>query len=180
MEIQSQDEGLPQDAALPLKPKGAVPLPRGRTLRQVRSVYAEVACESSALQRVYGMRLVTPRLVAALGYELIGKETQEVFLGLHLNGKHRLTGFSEISRGTLTASLVHPREVFAPALRELAAAVIVLHNHPSGDPEPSTEDLAVTERLKAAGEILGVPLLDHVIVGASAELFVSLKERLRL
>jgi DNA repair protein RadC len=70
----------------------------------------------------------------------------------------------EISHGTLTASLVHPREVFRPALREGAAALVVVHNHPSGDPAPSAEDHQVTERLARAGELLGVRLLDHVVV----------------
>jgi DNA repair protein RadC len=69
-----------------------------------------------------------------------------------------------VSQGTLTASLVHPREVFRPALRESAAAVVLVHNHPSGDPTPSREDIEITERLMRAGELLGVPVLDHVVV----------------
>ena len=78
------------------------------------------------------------------------------------------------SQGTLTASLVHPREVFRLALREAAAAVILVHNHPSGDPTPSREDREVTERLVQVGEILGVPVLDHVIVAERG--YVSLRE----
>ena len=69
-----------------------------------------------------------------------------------------------VSIGTATMSLVHPREVFRPAIRCSASAVIVVHNHPSGDPEPSSEDLAVTRRLDAAGSLLGIALLDHVVV----------------
>ena len=80
-----------------------------------------------------------------------------------------------VSSGTLTTSLVHPREVFRAAVREAAACVIVAHNHPSGDPEPSPEDLEVTRRLRAAGELLGIPLQDHVILGERS--FVSLRER---
>jgi DNA repair protein RadC len=72
---------------------------------------------------------------------------------------------------------VHPREVFGPAVREGAAALIVVHNHPSGDPEPSAEDLSVTRRLIEAGELLGVPLLDHVVVGDVG--YVSIRERMR-
>jgi DNA repair protein RadC len=71
-----------------------------------------------------------------------------------------------ISEGSLGASLVHPREAFRPAIREAAAAVIFLHNHPSGDPTPSSEDRQVTGRLRDAGELLGIPVLDHVIVAA--------------
>jgi DNA repair protein RadC len=78
--------------------------------------------------------------------------------------------------GTLTTSLVHPREVFRSAVREAAAALIAVHNHPSGDPEPSAEDLEVTRRLIEAGRLLGIPLLDHVVVGDGA--WVSLRERM--
>lgn len=103
------------------------------------------------------------------------EEAVEVFAVLLLDGKHRVSGMAEVSRGTLTTSLVHPREVFGPALRMGAAAVIVAHNHPSGNPEPSKEDLAVTRRLIEAGQLLGVPVLDHVIIGDS---FVSLRDRM--
>jgi len=102
---------------------------------------------------------------------------QETFHCLLLDGKHRLRRCERVSQGTLTSSLVHPREVFGPALREGAAALIVVHNHPSGDPEPSPEDLAVTRRLLEAGRTLGVPLLDHVVV--ADEGFVSIRERIR-
>ena len=90
--------------------------------------------------------------------------TRERFLALLLDGRHRVIREVEISRGTLTASLVHPREVFRPALRDGAAALVVAHNHPSGDPTPSAEDRRVTARLARAGELLGVRLLDHVVV----------------
>jgi len=90
--------------------------------------------------------------------------TRERFLALLLDGRHRVIREVEISQGTLTASLVHPREVFRPALREGAAGLVVVHNHPSGDPTPSAEDRRVTDRLVRAGELLGVELLDHVVV----------------
>ena len=70
-----------------------------------------------------------------------------------------------MSEGTLSTSLVHPREVFGPALRGGAAAVIVAHNHPSGDPRPSAEDVSVTRRLQETGRLVGIPLLDHVVIG---------------
>jgi DNA repair protein RadC len=79
-----------------------------------------------------------------------------------------------VSQGTLTASLVHPREVFRPALRESAAALVLVHNHPSGDPTPSREDREITERLMRAGEILGIPVLDHVVVAERG--YCSLRE----
>src|SRR5262249_16767808 len=99
---------------------------------------------------------------------------QERFIVVLLDGRHRVLGEEMVSLGTLTASLVHPREVFRPALRASAAALILVHNHPSGDPTPSAEDRAVTERLARAGEILGVRVLDHVIVAERG--YVSLRE----
>jgi DNA repair protein RadC len=100
---------------------------------------------------------------------------REVFAVALLDGKHRLRRWERVSVGTLTASLVHPREVFRAAIREAAAAVVVAHNHPSGDPEPSTEDRHVTRRLVDAGRLLGIPVLDHVVVGDAR--CVSFRER---
>jgi DNA repair protein RadC len=116
------------------------------------------------------------RVHELMATELAGL-SQETFHVLLLDGKHRLRRRQRISEGTLTTSLVHPREVFGPAVRECAAAIICVHNHPSGDPEPSPEDLDVTRRLIESGRLLGVPLLDHVVVGA--ERFVSIRERIR-
>jgi len=90
---------------------------------------------------------------------------REQFLSLLLNGRNQLIGFNLVSIGTLTSALVHPREVFKPAILASAAAIILVHNHPSGDPEPSSEDRALTSRLKEAGEIIGIRILDHVVIG---------------
>ena len=102
-------------------------------------------------------------------------EAQEVFGILILNTKNKIVAVHEISRGSLNSSIAHPREVFKPAVLHNAAAIICFHNHPSGDPEPSREDIEITERLKNAGEILGIPVYDHIIVGDDR--CVSLKER---
>lgn len=91
---------------------------------------------------------------------------REVFYVLLLDAKHRRLRDVQVSEGSLTAAIVHPREVFAPAVRDSAAAVILAHNHPSGDPEPSSEDVELTRRLRDAGELIGIRVLDHVIVGA--------------
>lgn len=91
---------------------------------------------------------------------------QERFVGLYLDGKHRVVQEHTISEGSLTASLVHPREAFAPAVQASAAAVLFLHNHPSGDETPSREDRELTQRLSACGRLLGIPMLDHIVVGA--------------
>ncbi len=117
------------------------------------------------------------RVFDLLRPEFAGIE-QEQFVALLLDGKHRLKRVVRVSVGTLTTSLVHPREVFRPAIRGAAAAVIVAHNHPSGDPEPSAEDLEVTARLHEVGALVGIRLLDHVIAGD--ERFVSLRERMQL
>ncbi len=103
---------------------------------------------------------------------------RESFHVLALDGKHRLQRRELVSVGTLTMSLVHPREVFRPAVRIGAAALIAVHNHPSGDPEPSLEDFEVTRRLLQVGRVIGIPMLDHVVIGESR--YVSLAERLGL
>jgi len=91
---------------------------------------------------------------------------KEHFCTILLNGKNRIIKKELISIGSLTTSLVHPREVFLPAIRNSAAAVIFLHNHPSGDPSPSNEDYQITQRLVEVGELLGIRVLDHIIVGS--------------
>lgn len=100
----------------------------------------------------------------------IGGFEQEIFCALFLDAKHRLKpdGFRIVSVGSLTASIVHPREVFRPAVFEGAVAVIVAHQHPSGLSEPSPEDIEITRRLRQAGEILGIRVLDHVIIGGES------------
>jgi DNA repair protein RadC len=116
----------------------------------------------SPLER--GDRIHSPEQVFAHLGARLRRVRQEVFYALLLDSRHRLIRAVEVSRGSLNQSLVHPREVFAPAFREAAAAIIVVHNHPSGDPHPSREDREVTRRLAEAGQLLGIPLLDHVVV----------------
>ncbi|WP_179295575.1 RadC family protein [Bacillus sp. FJAT-45350] len=100
--------------------------------------------------------------------------TQEHFVCLYLNTKNHVLHKETIFVGSLNASIVHPREVFKEAFRRSAASIICLHNHPSGDPSPSSEDIEVTKRLRESGKILGIELLDHVIIGDRK--FISLKE----
>ncbi len=96
---------------------------------------------------------------------------KENFVVLCLDGRNRLLRKETVSIGTLNASLVHPREVFKPAIEVSAASVIIVHNHPSGDPEPSREDIKVSNQIVKAGEILGIPVIDHVIIGDRAYSF---------
>ena len=92
-------------------------------------------------------------------------EQQEKFLVLLLDSKNQLLKCQQVSEGTLNASVVHPREVFAPAMLHRAAWVLAAHNHPSGDPAPSIEDRKLTQALEATGTVMGIPLLDHIIIG---------------
>ena len=97
--------------------------------------------------------------------DALEKEKRELFYVVLLNNKNKKIRDVKISEGSLTASLVHPREVYNPVIRESAAAVIFVHNHPSGDPAPSPEDIEITRRLKEVGDVIGVRVLDHVVVG---------------
>ena len=99
---------------------------------------------------------------------------KEHFIILHLDSKNKIIKDEIVSIGTLNSSLIHPREIFKSAIKESANSVIVVHNHPSGDPEPSTEDKLVTKKLFDAGELLGIKVLDHVIVGKNG--FYSFKD----
>jgi DNA repair protein RadC len=99
----------------------------------------------------------------------------ETFGLLALDVRHRLKHEAVVSVGCLTSSLVHPREVFQEAVTSRAAALILFHNHPSGDPEPSAEDVALTRRLASAGALMGIEIVDHLVLGAGR--FVSLKQR---
>jgi DNA repair protein RadC len=100
---------------------------------------------------------------------------KEQFWAVLLDGKNRVLREERVSEGSLTASLVHPREVFAPAIRESAGALVFVHNHPSGDPTPSVEDVEITRRLCAVADLVGIRVLDHVVVGDGA--YVSFLER---
>jgi len=121
-------------------------------------------------------RLTTPQEAARVLAQYVGESDREQFVVALLTVRHRLIGLHTVSVGCLTSSLVHPREVFKPALLASAAALVVAHNHPSGDPEPSAEDIALTRRLVSAGTLLGIEVLDHVILGEDGR-HVSLKER---
>jgi DNA repair protein RadC len=120
------------------------------------------------------MRIVWRRGKATAD-ELLVARPVETFGLLALDARHRLRREAVVSVGCLTASLVHPREVFQEAVVSRAAALVLFHNHPSGDPEPSAEDLALTRRLAAAGSLMGIEVLDHLVLGAGR--YVSLKER---
>ncbi|MFN3242145.1 MAG: JAB domain-containing protein [Planctomycetota bacterium] len=113
--------------------------------------------------------------VAKMMRELIGEADREHFAALYLNTRHFVTHVHIVSCGTPQATVVHPREVFKAAFLANAAALIVVHNHPSGDVHPSSDDRAITERLREAGQLLGIELLDSVIVGPGEEFYSSVE-----
>lgn len=103
--------------------------------------------------------------VFACYHERLRDEKREKFFSVLLDSKNRIIREELISIGSLNFSIVHPREVFAPAIRETAANILLLHNHPSGDPNPSKEDVGITKRLYEVGKIVGIEVLDHIIIG---------------
>ncbi|HEX2770601.1 MAG TPA: DNA repair protein RadC [Geobacteraceae bacterium] len=135
---------------------------------------AKAACLKAALElanRVKSRRLesseryTSPQQIFEHYHFTYRDRRKEYFLALLLDGKNRIIREVQVSEGSLNQSIVHPREVFSPAVRESAAAIILVHNHPTGDPTPSREDIDITRRLKEAGELMGVRVLDHIIIG---------------
>lgn len=163
-------------------PRGALARLRFEQLRKIRGVGPAKACQILAAVELAhrwldhdedaAPRVESPQDAAAFVPE-IRRAKKEHFMVLYLNARNQLLAKETVSVGTLTANLVHPREVFQPAVAHSAASIILIHNHPSGDPEPSPEDVALTERLKEAGEMMGIAVLDHVIVAEKK--LVSLK-----
>jgi len=125
--------------------------------------------------KVYDKCLTAPKQAADLAREYIGSVDRETFIILMLNTKNYIIGINTVSIGSLSASIVHPREIFKPAMLCNSASVILSHNHPSGHPDPSQEDLQVTRRLVDAGNVLGVAIRDHIIIGADS--YFSFKEK---
>lgn len=144
------------------------------TLRELTIRYS-LKADATGQPLVIGRTLSTPATSAAALTALLQDEPGEVFAILCLSTKHRVIAYHEVSRGTLDATLVHPREVFKAALLANAAAIILTHNHPSGDPAPSPDDMALTRRLVDAGKLIGVDVVDHIVIGDGC--YVSFRER---
>lgn len=137
---------------------------------------ASLAAGARAVRMPYKVkrRIATPLQAYQIVKEEMGQQTREIFLVLLLDMKSCLIAQEIVSIGTLTGSLVHPREVFYPAIRHKAASILLAHNHPSGDLTPSEEDVRVTRLLIEAGSLLDIPLQDHLIVGAVG--YVSMRQ----
>ncbi|MBY0051960.1 JAB domain-containing protein [Brevibacillus agri] len=142
--------------------------------KRVNIVRVKMVREASLLYPQRRIRMA--RDVVELFLTFLQETDREQFFLLCLNTKNEPTALHTVSIGSLDASIVHPREVYKVAILSNAASVIVAHNHPSGDPTPSKEDIQVTRKLQEAGELLGITLLDHVIVGTEGA-YTSLKER---
>ena len=147
---------------------GIPELAKTRGIGRIKAIQLKAAGElADRINREKSLRQVDAADAEAVGRMLmcdIGNEKREVFRVLMLDKRLRIINAKDVSGGVLDKTLVHPREVFSPAVRELAYAVIVAHNHPSGELEPSEEDIRLTDRLIEAGEIIGIPVLDHFIV----------------
>ena len=147
--------------------------PRTLKIKQIRAVYETLAIKEEVNHYLQPFtRYTSPEQVFDT-FSFLRRETKEYFFAIHLDGKNRICCVDEDSVGSLNQSVVHPREVFKTALLSSAASLILVHNHPTGDSTPSSEDIAITRRLKEAGEIIGVKLLDHIIIGDSYLSFVS-------
>lgn len=118
--------------------------------------------------------ILGPELVAKAARKIIGDKDREYLIVFLLNTKNKITSVEISSEGSLNSSIVHPREVFKAAVLANAASIIIAHNHPSGDTEPSEEDINITRRIYEASKILGIELLDHIIVGFNTQEYCSL------
>lgn len=132
--------------------------------------------DSSKTYNLESKKITSPSVAADIIQTVLdlNSEAVEKFGILTLNTKHEVAGIHIVSMGSLNASIVHPREVFKLGILNNAAAIILFHNHPSGDPTPSREDKAITQRLIQCGEMMGISVLDHIIVGDGR--FLSLRE----
>jgi len=171
-----------------------------RILQEVGGIFGLLDVDVTELRQISGIGLAKALQISAaveLGRRIVRKSTdsklqirsaddaaeyvmdrlrhlkKEHFMTLHLDTKHGVIGEEIVSVGSLDASIVHPREIFKTAVKRSASAILCIHNHPSGDPTPSPEDVAVTRRLCEAGRLLGIDVLDHLVIGDGR--YVSLK-----
>lgn len=125
-------------------------------------------------------KINSPEKVAEVAINVLGlhEQAEESFYIFTLDTKNRINGIFEVSRGCLNSTIVHPREVFKRALLQNANSIMLVHNHPSGDPTPSREDMEITNRLIEAGNLLGIKVLDHIIIGDNESSYISFKEKI--
>lgn len=158
------------------KSAGEIGIKFGLTKPQSVSVFAavELGKRIALMPTQKPFRVVSPSDAANYFMRSLRHENHERFLVMLLNTKNHIIRVQQISEGSLSSAVVHPREVFAPAIIHHAAAIIVAHNHPTGDPQPSFEDKQLTKTLKKAGEICGILFQDHIVIGD--DYYYSFKE----
>lgn len=139
----------------------------GLNKQEAAKIYAaiEIGKRIAKLEANESDHITSPGTAAQYLMNRLRHETHERFMVMLLNTKNRIMSVKQVAEGSLTSAVVHPREVFAHAVTAHAAAILVAHNHPSGDPYPSHEDRSLTTALEEAGEILGIPVIDHVVIG---------------
>jgi DNA repair protein RadC len=154
-------QGLAQSTIEEIRRAGKI------TGRQAISLYCalQLGCQACSMPLRAGERFSNSRELYHRYRARFFSACKEHFFSLHLNSKNQLIREVLVSIGSLSTSIVHPREVFSPAVRDSTAALIFIHNHPSGDPAPSREDRDCTQRLIHAGQILGIRVLDHIVLG---------------
>lgn len=133
--------------------------------KQIKAIYEPITVNEEISNYLSPNTRYTAPAQIFEAFRFLNHETKEYFITLHLDGKNRIKCMDLVSIGSLNQSIVHPREVFKTACLSNAAAIILIHQHPTGDPTPSSEDISITRRLKEAGELMGIKVLDHIIVG---------------
>jgi len=143
-------------------------------LRIIRPVFEDIAVNEGSEKYFRSNSIKNSRDIYEL-FSYLSRETKEHFIAIHLDTKNKIICIDTISIGSLVSSIVHPREVFKSVLLSSAASIAIVHNHPSGTPEPSTDDINITRKLREAGNFLGIPVIDHVIIGNGS--YISLLEK---
>ncbi len=149
--------------------------PRSIRFKTIKAVWDTLTVKEQITDYIKPMTRFTCSAEIYNTFKFLSQETKEHFLALHLDGKNKVICVDLCSTGSLSASIVHPREVFKSALLSSAAAMVFMHNHPGQDPTPSREDMEITTRLRDVGELLGIRILDHIIICEDS--YVSFTDR---
>lgn len=155
-------------------PETLTPKPRTLKLKTIKAVYQTMTVSDTVTDYLKPNTRYTAASEVFNTFGFLRYETKEYFMALHLDGKNRMVCIDMVSIGSLNQSIVHPRELFKTALLSSAAAIILIHNHPTGDPTPSMEDIEITRRLREAGDLIAIKVLDHIVIGDS---YYSFAER---
>ena len=146
------------------------PHPDHYSIKEFQLLVRDTPVVPAEIQPFVGIQYTSSNQVYSAFQHLTGMPV-ETFLVLHLDNKNRMVGMTTCSIGSMTASLVHPRDVFRPAIANLTAGLVLIHNHPSGHPQPSQEDIQIIKRLYEVGNLIGISVLDHVVIGGQGRYF---------